>query len=709
MCKKVYLCLHLTSSGELGRKRDMESPALHTIPLTPGVYLFKDGDGRIIYVGKAKVLRKRLASYFRPDKALTPKTRAMVRMAASVDTLSTTSEKEALLLEASLIKKHRPRYNIVLRDDKQYILFKLSKRHEWPRLTLTRKVVRDGSAYFGPYTSAQAARDTWKAIQRAFLLRRCSDTAFKNRVRPCLYHHMGQCLGPCCLPVDNVQYRAMVGKVELLLNGRSSELLELLQQQMLDASEALEFEKAAELRDQVASIRRTVEKQAAVLGTERDMDVLGVAETPKGLALGILFVRGGVLLDGRNFFWNGLGLEEAPEMVLSFLGQYYGPQSVVPQRIVIPWALDAHDDEGHGVVSPEQVVTNVESQYVGASATESPLAGAGAWIPADSQDSRNDDPVFPSNLAADVYSEYVGAEDIAEEDDPLGALAEALGELRGGIVRIGPPRNEAENRLVTMAQTNAAEEVRSSASRSVEDILAAKLSMAEPPHRIEAVDVSHTGGKDTRVGVVVFEGGKAAKDQYRTYAFADEDAGGDDYGVLAAWMKRRLESGPPWPDLLLVDGGRGQLGAVMSVLEEQGSADLFAVASIAKARVEEGTRADRRKGGVADSIFLPGRVNPVAMKVGSPELLFLQLIRDSVHDYSIRRHRKARAGTALAGELQRIEGIGPSLAKVLWEHFSSIREMADASEAELAALPGIGPAKAKRIRSGLAAMRTRKK
>ncbi|MFV0346965.1 MAG: excinuclease ABC subunit UvrC [Halodesulfovibrio sp.] len=685
----------------------MESPALHSIPLTPGVYLFKDGDGRIIYVGKAKVLRKRLASYFRPDKALTPKTRAMVRMAVSVDTLSTTSEKEALLLEASLIKKHRPRYNIVLRDDKQYILFKLSKRHEWPRLTLTRKVVRDGSAYFGPYTSAQAARDTWKAIQRVFLLRRCSDTAFRNRVRPCLYHHMGQCLGPCCLPVDNAQYRAMVGKVELLLNGRSTELLELLQQQMLDASEALEFEKAAELRDQVASIRRTVEKQAAVLGTERDMDVLGVAETPKGLALGILFVRGGVLLDGRNFFWNGLGLEEAPEMVLSFLGQYYGPQSVVPQRIVIPWALDGSTDDGHGEVA-------VLSDSAASAATPSSSGGEGVVSP---DGSHSDTPLAETNSGLNtdrpdscpvMESDPLFAGSCAEDDDPLAALAEALGELRGGIVRIGPPRNEAENRLVTMAQTNAAEEARSSASRSVEDILAAKLGMAEPPHRIEAVDVSHTGGKDTRVGVVVFEGGKPAKDQYRTYAFADEDAGGDDYGVLAAWMKRRIESGPPWPDLLLVDGGRGQLGAVMSVLEEQGSAELFAVASIAKARVEEGTRADRRKGGVADSIFLPGRMNPVGMKAGSPELLFLQLIRDSVHDYSIRRHRKARAGTALAGELQRIEGIGPSLAKVLWEHFSSIREMADATEAELATLPGIGLSKAKRIRSGLAAMRTRK-
>jgi excinuclease ABC subunit C len=263
-----------------------------------------------------------------------------------------------------------------------------------------------------------------------------------------------------------------------------------------------------------------------------------------------------------------------------------------------------------------------------------------------------------------------------------------------------------ENRLVTMAQTNAVEEARVSKEQNVLALLAARLGMPIEPARIEAVDVSHTGGTNTRVGVVVFVDGKPAKDQYRTYAFADENAGGDDCGVLARWMARRLDSGPPWPDLLLVDGGRGQLGAVMSVLEANMPESRFAVAAIAKARAEESGRADRRKGNVADVIFLPGRMNPVALRAGSPELLFLQLMRDTVHDYSLRRHRKARAGSALSGELQRIEGVGPALAKVLWTHFSSIRAMAEATEAQLAAIPGIGPKKAERIRAGLMSMRT---
>lgn len=646
----------------------MDKIIMGEIPLTPGVYLFKDASGHIVYVGKAKVLRKRLSSYFRPEETLTPKTRAMLRLARSVDTLSTNSEKEALLLEASLIKKHRPRYNILLRDDKQYILFKLTKHHEWPRLTLTRKVVKDGSAYFGPYTSAQAARDTWKAIHGLFMLRRCSDKAFRNRVRPCLYHYMGQCYGPCCLPVDAKLYREQVGKVELLLCGRSTELLNMLQEQMAVASENLAFEQAAVLRDQIASIRRTVEKQAAVMSGSRDADILGVAEIEKGLALGLLFVRGGILLDKRNFFWAGLTLEEAPEVIQSFLSQYYGPQSVIPERIVIPWAL--------------------ECQSVAISAP-------GATGPAGADDGN----------VPDVHD---GDDSVCDGDDPLVALAEALSDLRGGIVRIGPPRNDTENQLVTMAQTNAVEDARTARGPNVAELLAARLGMSAPPVRIEAVDVSHTGGTNTRVGVVVFEDGRPAKDQYRTYAFADEDAGGDDYGVLAQWMARRLESGPPWPDLLLIDGGRGQLGAVMSVLQQTGEHDTFAVAAIAKARQEAGGRADRRKGNVSDVIFLPGRINPVNIKAGSPELLFLQLMRDTVHDYSLSRHRRARAGSALAGELQRIEGVGPGLAKILWEHFPNLHAMADATEAQLAAIPGIGSKKAQRIRSGLATLRHKK-
>ncbi|MFV0421463.1 excinuclease ABC subunit UvrC [Oleidesulfovibrio sp.] len=773
----------------------MDQLDISLIPTTPGVYLYKDATGKVVYVGKAKHLRRRVASYFRDMQRHTPKTRAMLRSAETVETLSTTTEKEALLLEASLIKKHRPRYNILLRDDKQYVLFQLTKKHHWPRLVLTRRVRKDGSAYFGPFTSSQAARQTWKAIHKVFPLRRCSDKAFNNRVRPCLYHFMNQCPGPCVLDVSREDYMKMVHKVEMLLTGRSSELMDILRNDMEAASEALEFETAAVLRDQLQAIERTVERQAAILPGVHDMDAVGLAEAGGGLALSVLFIRRSVLLDKRNFFWPGLTLEEGPEVLLSFLSQYYGPGSFVPPRVLVPWDIrhDEHDDEEgapaavclppteqagsehYGADSVEEAEAVDSSAVIANSANpvgqsfgqrgssdsrqdtfvnsalaeaqgahprasvrtqaaaltgmacavgndkdvteaESDLfllcddktgeraAGAGPETPSAS-DHLSLAPAEPATPAVELRAETCPYESLVAADtagsSALPAVAEMLSELRGAPVRVLPPRNATENQLVTMATENAREDAKAERRPDVASVIAAKLGMKTPPVRIEAVDVSHTGGRDTRVGVVVFENGAPAKDQYRTYAFADEDAGGDDTGVLAQWAVRRVQSGPPWPDLLLVDGGRGQLNAVMASLEQCSSAELFAVASIAKARDEETGRADRRAGNISDRIFLPGRSNPVNFKSGSPELLFLQHVRDTVHDYSIGRHRKARSGAALSGELLRMPGIGPSTAKLLWEHFASLQEMVDAGEKGLAALPGIGKAKAKVIYQGL--------
>ena len=261
----------------------MERPLSSTLPVTPGVYLYKDAQGRIIYVGKARNLRKRILSYFREASALTPKTVAMISHAASLETLSTTTEKEALLLEASLIKKHRPHYNIVLRDDKQYVLFRIAKDVPFPRLEVVRQARRDNARYFGPFTSGQAARETWKTIHRVFPLRRCADRAFKNRVRPCLYHHIGQCLAPCTENVSPEDYGLLIHRVELLLAGRSRELVDMLRRNMADASEALDYEQAAVYRDQIKAIERTVERQSVVLPEGGNMDVAGVVPARGGL------------------------------------------------------------------------------------------------------------------------------------------------------------------------------------------------------------------------------------------------------------------------------------------------------------------------------------------------------------------------------------------------------------------------------------------
>ena len=342
----------------------MERPASSTLPTTPGIYIYKDAQGRIIYVGKSRNLRKRILSYFRDASALTPKTVAMIGHAASLETLSTTTEKEALLLEASLIKKHRPHYNIVLRDDKQYVLFRIAKDAPYPRLEVVRQARRDNARYFGPFTSGQAARETWKSIHRVFPLRRCVDRAFKNRVRPCLYHHIGQCLAPCTENVPVEEYASLIHRVELLLSGRSRELLDTLRHAMEDASEAMNYEQAAVFRDQIKAIERTVERQSVVLPEGGNMDVAGVAPAKGGLALGLLFVREGRLVDGRTFFWPDLELAEGPELLWSFLGQFYGPQTSIPPRIVVPWlpedtVLPGMSGE-HGVQVATRFVTTEE-------------------------------------------------------------------------------------------------------------------------------------------------------------------------------------------------------------------------------------------------------------------------------------------------------------------------------------------------------------
>ncbi len=650
---------------------------LPDIPTLPGVYLYKDADGRIIYVGKAKHLRKRLASYARDDAAHTPKTRAMLKLAVRVDTLCTDTEKEALLLEASLIKKHRPRYNIVLRDDKQYVLFKLERRSEFPRLILTRRVVRDGSLYYGPFTSAQAAREAWKAIHQLFPLRRCTDRTLNNRVRPCLYHHIGLCLAPCVLDVDRTQYATMVKRVELLLSGRGGELLGSLKKEMLDASEALEFEKAAVLRDRIRAVEQTIEKQTTVLHTAEDMDVLGLARTEDGLALGLLFIRQGRLLDRKNFFWPKLALEDGREVLEGFLSQYYNPQRFIPDKILLPWDLEA------------ECTTNQESSDITAAK--------------DPEETNN-------TLAQDCNETSAGDLPFME------AFALVLAERRGSAVKIHPPRSGTEKQLVAMAETNARESAavgKAAPLRTMLTSLAAKLHLPpldeNKPFRIESVDVSHTSGQETRAGMVVFEDGEARKDQYRVYKFDDEGLTNDDYGVMRSWTRRRIKSGPPWPDLLLIDGGKGQLAMIEKTLEDEGQPGLWNLAAIAKTRSLSARDGIRRKAhALDDRIFLPGRKNPMPIKEGSPELLFLQHVRDTVHNFVIGRHRRSHRKSALSGELLSLPGVGQKTARLLWDRFPSLDAMLEASPESLMRLPGFGKKKAETLYATLQQLRQNK-
>ncbi|ADU62247.1 MAG: excinuclease ABC subunit UvrC [Pseudodesulfovibrio sp.] len=587
-------------------------------PDSPGVYLMKNARGRIIYVGKAKRLRRRLASYFQKSSGLTPKTLALVGQVCAVDVLLTGTEKEALLLEEGLIKKHRPRYNVVLKDDKQYVLFRLDRKAEFPRLSVTRKVVRDGSVYFGPFTSGAAARTTWKLLGKVFPLRKCSDHVFRNRVRPCLYHHLHQCLAPCVLNVDRAVYKDMVRRVEMLLSGKSGELLTTLEKRMAEASAAMEYEQAALLRDQIRAVRQTVEGQVAVCHDTRDRDVLGLAASESGLGLGLLFIRQGRLLDEKQFFWPGLTLDEGPEVIQSFVMQFYGAARFIPPMIIVPY----------------------------------------------------------------------------EMVEPL--VAEVLAERRTGPVRLVLPRTTQEKKLLELAR-DVARQARQRRD-SISARLARALNLPAEPERIECVDASHLGGSDMRVGQVVFEAGRRDREASRLYAFPDLEGTGDDYAALAAWARRRVESGPPWPDLVLIDGGRGQLAAVERALSECVEETCWELVAIAKGP-------SRRAGELEDVVFRPGRKNPMPLKPGSAELLFLQMVRDTAHRFVLGRQRIARKKTVLQSELTLLPGIGPKTARLLWDRFESLDAMLAADPQAIRALPGIGGKKAELIHAALQKLR----
>ena len=694
----------------------MERPAPSSIPATPGVYLYKDAGSRIIYVGKARNLRKRVLSYFRPADQLTAKTAAMISKAAGIEFLTTTTEKEALLLEASLIKKHRPHYNICLRDDKQYVMFRLSEKDPFPRLEIVRRMKRrDGARYFGPFTAGLAARETWKTIHRIFPLRRCSDRAMKNRESPCLYHHIHLCSAPCTGEITPEAYADMTRRVILLLSGKSTELLDMLKTSMERASEALEFERAATLRDQIRAIEKTIEKQAIVLQSGGDMDALGLVSMPDGLALGIIFVRHGLVQDRSAFFWPGLGLEDASELLWSFLVQFYHAGRSIPPRIILPYlpwetgtldstlAVDSqsalvapHASENMG--SPFLVGDNPTPCFCGTATLSS--SGTGS----EQNTSHRSPGLIEQAVALLEESKRQSHNSVSsDEDDGSGESLEAvLTELRGGPVRLAVPRNEEERHLLDMARSNAREAAKNRKDSSLAEKLAAAFRYDRPVMRVECADVSHTGGESTKVGAVVYEDGRPLKQDYRVWNI--EGAGGDDYAALSMWAKKRLEHGEPWPDLLLIDGGRGQLAAVHKILGEALAAEdgrlPFLLAGIAKARDERG-HADRRAGNIADRIFVPGRSNPLPLREGCPELLFLQVVRDAAHDFSIGRHRQARARQAFSGELKQLPGIGMKTARLLWEHFDSVADMKAASLADLMELPGIGRKKAEALRDAL--------
>ncbi len=585
-------------------------------PTRPGVYLMRDSVGEVLYVGKAKNLRTRLRSYFSARGDGRVHVRFLLARIASIETLVTGSEKEALILENTLIKEHRPRYNIDLRDDKTYVSLRLDLQEEFPALEIVRRVPRDGALYFGPYASAGAVRETLKLIYRIFPLRHYPVATCRRRGRPCLYHQIGQCCAPCHGKISAVDYRELVEGVIALLTGREEEVLKGLRERMQQASEQLRFEEAARLRDQVRAIEQTVERQKVVVADGDDRDVIGLHREGGSVEIAVIFVRGGKVT-GRNSF--GLEWRAVEEELLSdFLREFYGREVMVPPRILLPFA-------------PED----------------------------------------------------------------LQALQEWLAERRERKVELLVPQRGDARRLLEMANENAREARRERGDRERERhevlrSLATHLHLSRLPRRIECFDISNVQGSYSVGSMAVLVEGEPAPREYRRFRIRSV-VGADDYASLREVLSRRLERGvdaDELPDMLLIDGGKGQLGVVSQVLEDLGLKDKIDLAGIAKSRVQRNVRGKAVERS-EERFFLPGRKNPVVLRGGSPELFLLERLRDEAHRFAITYHRTLRRKATLTSGLEEIPGVGPGRRKALLRHFGSLKKVREASLEALLAMPGV--------------------
>jgi len=595
----------------------------------PGVYLMKDRFGEIIYVGKARNLKKRLASYFTKPVQPDIKTSVLVKNIESFDTILTTSEKEALILESTLIKRHRPRYNVFLKDDKRYPSIRLNTSHPYPSLTIARKIKKDGSMYFGPFVSSTAVRRTLKMINKTFKLRKCKAGDFKTRTRPCLNSQMQRCLAPCCNDVDQNIYREIVKEVILLLKGRTSDLIRKIKKEMISAADNQNYETAASLRDKMFALENTVEKQIVVSADFIDRDVIGIACSYELSLITILIVRGGVLLGTRNFVFSET-MSTDTETIGTFIRQYYEKEPFIPKEILTPILL---------------------------------------------------------------------------EDSAL--IEEYLKKIKGNKVSILWPRRGEKTRLLEMANRNAnisLKEHIASLSTDMEMLarLKKKIKINRLPERIECFDNSSISGKEPVAGMVVFEKGKPIKSSYRHYKIKTVSKH-DDYAYMDEVLKRRYgkgEKSKPYPDLLVVDGGKGQLNIAVSVVKDLKIEGKFDIIGIAKK--------DEKRGEVQDKIYKPGRLNPVNFGKEGHLLLFLQRVRDEAHRFAISFHRKRRGKSAMRSVLDTIPGIGKKRKQILLKHFKSIKKIRAATIEELSAVPGISRKAAESVRERLGSVKAGK-
>ncbi|MEJ5329200.1 MAG: excinuclease ABC subunit UvrC [Desulfobaccales bacterium] len=622
---------------------------LPQVPRKPGVYLFKDAGGRVLYVGKAANLRHRLGSYLKAPEQHDPKTALMLKKIREVQYLLTATEREALILERNLIKEHRPRYNIELRDDKNFLCLRLDLKEDFPALRFVRRFAPDGALYFGPYAHAAQARETVRLMKQVFGIRTCKGSRLVPRSRPCLNAQVGRCLGPCAGLVSREDYRRAVLQAVQFLKGRGRSLLAGLKREMAAAAQALEFEKAARLRDRIEAVRQTLERQGMARPHFKDQDVLGVArEGSRGLIL-VLLVRQGLVVGSQEYYFPDL----LPDLDLlgDFLKQYYREGRPLPDEILLP--QDIPDRRLLAQVLSEQRGRPVRLLAVPGFTTPGPSP---ALSPAPA-------PVGPASVtAADDYRRLVA---LAQEN------AQAALERR---LRVPLPPDA----LADLQQ---------------------RLGLPAPPRKLACLDISTLQGAQPVGALVTFTDGAPDKKGYRRFRIR-EVAGQDDYAMLAEVVRRHFgKEEADLPDLLVVDGGKGQLQAVMAALAEVDRRDLPVVA-LAK----EGTAADGRP--VRDRLFLPGRKNPKFLPADSPGWLLLLRLRDEAHRFAVTHHRRRARRELLDSHLTQIPGIGPARRRVLLSRFASLAELQAAGVAELAALPGFTRPVAERLHAWLQGKRT---
>lgn len=593
---------------------------LKNIPVSPGVYLMKDKDGDVIYIGKAKSLRSRVRSYFRETGDTRYAVKFLAARVENIDYIVTVNEKEALLLEDTLVKQHKPKYNIRLKDSKTYVSIRVTINEKFPRITVTRQIKKDGARYFGPYTSARDVRDTIKFLRRIFPLCTCSPSVFKNRVRPCLDYQLGLCAAPAVGLISEEAYRELVDAAILFLEGKNRELVKKLKEKMNEAAKRLDFETAAKLRDRMAAIEEMLEEQKVVSHKDVDRDVFALVHSDAGVTIQALLIRDGRLVGSTDYFFEDSGLPDE-EILSSFLTQYYQGARFIPDEVLIP-----------------------------------------LWL----------------------------------EDSPV--IEEWISDKKGKKVPISIPERGDRLKLIRMAEENAKEAIkkRMEAETSKKDILAElqrRIHLSRTPERIEAFDISNIGGKLAVGAMVTFTGGQPDKGSYRLFKIKEIE-GPDDYLMMYQVLSRRYkkpegaEKPLPMPDMILVDGGKGQLGMAVQVIHELGIQDVE-VRALAKERDEMFTGKIIKAQPKGERVYIPNVKDPVFLKEGSKPDLLLRRIRDEVHRFAITYHRKLRAKDAVGSPLDDIAGIGKMKKKALYDKFGDIETMAKAEVAELMIVPGI--------------------